>query len=188
MASPSFVPERDEIWYSDGLSGFYAVRLTNAAGQVAGSGGDSQSRGCLARRSPSGPRNIGRVRLGLSRAGLRRLPLRPVRITRRSYRYCVKRSSGRVSAVFSRRGRVVLVATTARAHGNRRVRPGSRARALQRAYGRRRAVARRLYRAGPRSPRLIGVRGGRVRFFAVASRKLLRKPRALTRQLRRAGL
>ncbi|HUF33793.1 MAG TPA: hypothetical protein VMN58_11370 [Acidimicrobiales bacterium] len=29
MASPSFAPERREIWYSDGNSGFYAVRLTN---------------------------------------------------------------------------------------------------------------------------------------------------------------
>ncbi|WP_202922453.1 LVIVD repeat-containing protein [Sinimarinibacterium sp. NLF-5-8] len=29
MSSPSFVPQRKEIWYSDGFSGFYAVRLTN---------------------------------------------------------------------------------------------------------------------------------------------------------------
>ncbi len=29
MSSPSFVPERKEIWYSDGLSGFYNVRVTN---------------------------------------------------------------------------------------------------------------------------------------------------------------
>ncbi len=29
MSSPSFVPERGEIWYSDGFQGFYAVRLTN---------------------------------------------------------------------------------------------------------------------------------------------------------------
>jgi hypothetical protein len=29
MSSPSFVPERGEIWYSDGFSGFYAVRVTN---------------------------------------------------------------------------------------------------------------------------------------------------------------
>jgi hypothetical protein len=29
MSSPSFVPERSEVWYSDGNSGFYAVRLTN---------------------------------------------------------------------------------------------------------------------------------------------------------------
>ncbi len=31
MSSPSFVPERNEIWYSDGYSGFYAVKLTNDA-------------------------------------------------------------------------------------------------------------------------------------------------------------
>lgn len=29
MSSPSFVPERGEIWYSDGNTGFYVVRLTN---------------------------------------------------------------------------------------------------------------------------------------------------------------
>jgi hypothetical protein len=29
MASPAFAPERGEIWYSDGHSGFYAVQLTN---------------------------------------------------------------------------------------------------------------------------------------------------------------
>lgn len=31
MSSPSFVPERKEIWYSDGYSGFYVVRVTNNA-------------------------------------------------------------------------------------------------------------------------------------------------------------
>jgi hypothetical protein len=31
MASPAFVPERKEIWYTDVYSGFYAVRVTNAA-------------------------------------------------------------------------------------------------------------------------------------------------------------
>ncbi len=29
MSSPSFAPERGEIWYSDGFSGFWAVRPTN---------------------------------------------------------------------------------------------------------------------------------------------------------------
>lgn len=29
MASPTFVPERGEVWYSDGNSGFYAVKVTN---------------------------------------------------------------------------------------------------------------------------------------------------------------
>ena len=31
MSSPSFVPERKEIWYSDVYSGFYVVRVTNGA-------------------------------------------------------------------------------------------------------------------------------------------------------------
>lgn len=31
VSSPAFVPERKEIWYSDGYSGFYAVRVTNGA-------------------------------------------------------------------------------------------------------------------------------------------------------------
>jgi hypothetical protein len=184
MSSPSFVPERNEIWYSDGLSGFYAVRLTNSTPPIAGEG--PGGRICLARRSPIGPRNIGRVRLGLTRARLRTLRVQPIEITRRSYRYCAKTSSGAVVAVFSRRGRVALVLTTASGHGNRRVRPGSRARAFRRAYPRRRAIARGLYRAGPRSRRLIGVRNGRVRFFAVTSRRMLRNERALARHLRLA--
>ena len=29
MAAPAFAPERKEIWYSDGNSGFYSVRITN---------------------------------------------------------------------------------------------------------------------------------------------------------------
>ena len=186
MSSPSFVPERGEIWYSDGLSGFYAVRLTNGKQALAAPG--EGGRRCLARRSPIGPRNIGRVRIGYSRQRLQQLPVKPVRKTRRSNRYCVKRSSGRVTAVFSKRGRVVLVTTTARAHGNRGVRPGSSSRALRRAYSRRTPVGRGLFRANGHSPRLIGVRNGRVRFVAVAHRSLLRNRRALVRHLRLAGV
>lgn len=29
MSAPAFAPERDEIWYSDGFTGFHVVRLTN---------------------------------------------------------------------------------------------------------------------------------------------------------------
>jgi hypothetical protein len=184
MSSPSFVPERGEIWYSDGLSGFYAVRLTNGVWPF----GSTQGLACLARRSPIGPRNIGRVRLGYTRNRLLALPVKPVERTRRSFRYCVKGSPGRVSAVFGRRGRVTLVTTNAPVHGNRRVRPGTPARAFRRTFSRRRAIRPGLFRANRRSPRLIGVGHGRVRFFAVANRRLLRNKRALARQLRLAGL
>ena len=45
MSSPSFVPERGEIWYSDGLSGFYAVRATNGVWPFRGAA--SPSGNCL---------------------------------------------------------------------------------------------------------------------------------------------
>lgn len=38
MSSPSFVPERGEIWYSDGFQGFFAVRVTNGVWPFDGSG------------------------------------------------------------------------------------------------------------------------------------------------------
>src|SRR3954447_19019163 len=77
MSSPSFVPERGEIWYSDGLSGFYAVRVTNGAdagkfGTGPGGFGPASSpaagpgaarRSCLARRSTLRSRGVGSVRL-----------------------------------------------------------------------------------------------------------------------------
>jgi hypothetical protein len=93
-----------------------------------------------------------------------------------------------VSAAFTRKGRVALVATTARSHGNRGVRPGVKASRLRRAYRRRRSVGRGLFRAGPRSPRLIGVRRGRVRYVAIASPSLIRNRQALRRYLRLAGV
>jgi hypothetical protein len=45
MSSPSFVPSRNEIWYSDGYSGFYAVRLTNGTSISNGGGGPADGDG-----------------------------------------------------------------------------------------------------------------------------------------------
>jgi hypothetical protein len=145
--------------------------------------------GCLARRSPLGPRNVGRIRLGLTRRQLlRRIGPRPARRTRHSYRWCVKGSAGRVTAVFASSGRALLVTTTAAGHGNRGVRPATAPAGARRAYPRLERLTAGLYRASPRSARLIGVGARRVRFLAVADRRLLREPRTLRRYLRRAGL
>jgi hypothetical protein len=47
MSEPAFAPERGEIWYSDGTSGFYALRVTNGVwpfrGGGAGSGGSNRA-------------------------------------------------------------------------------------------------------------------------------------------------
>jgi N-acetylneuraminic acid mutarotase len=144
--------------------------------------------GCLSRRAPIGPRNIGRIRLGLTRGRLLRLPVQPAHRTRHTFHYCVKGGMGAVTAVFGRRGRAQLVTTLARSHGNRGVRVGSSSTRFARAYTRRRRIGRGLYRANPRSPRLFGMRRGHIRMIAVASRRLLGDSTALGRALRRAGV
>jgi hypothetical protein len=54
-------------------------------------------------------------------------------------------------------------------------------------YPRGRTIARGVLRTGPRSRLLVGVRRGKVRFLAVASREVV-APAALRAHLRRAGL
>jgi lysophospholipase L1-like esterase len=138
----------------------------------AGTGSPAGSSRCLARRPAIGGRGIGRIRLGQTRRALGRLAVTPVRRTRAAYAFCTKRNSGRVSAVFSKRGRVELILSTA---------PSA---AFGRAYPTRRRIASGLFRASPRSSRLLGVRGGRVRFVAVVSSGVLQSPRRLVRDLR----
>jgi hypothetical protein len=140
---------------------------------------------CLARRSPIGPRNIGRVRVGVSRrAMLRRVGPRPTRRTRRYLRWCVKGGRGQVTAVFGSRGRSVLVKSTAARHGIRRLYPGTSVRRLRRSFPGARRISRTLFRAGARSPRLLVLRGAKVRYLAVFDRRSLRTPRAIRRYLR----
>jgi hypothetical protein len=141
---------------------------------------------CLAARAPVGRRGIGRIRLGRRRPRLLSLPVRPPRSRGRSLSWCVRRSRGRVTAVFDRGGRVQLVTTTAGGHGNRGVHPGSAARRLASAYPRRRRLARGIYRATPRGRQVIGVRAGRIRFLGVAARRLLAEPQRLRAAIRRA--
>ena len=161
------------------LRGAFGIRARCAA----------PGRRCLSRRSPIGPRNLGRIGLGRTRAQLRRR-LAPDRRGPRVLRWCVRGSRGRVSALFggrSPRARARLVVTSARRHGNRGVRPGSSAPAVRRAYPGGRRIARGVYRAGSRHGRLFWIRRGRVRVIAVADRGMLRRPAALRRALRRTA-
>jgi len=132
------------------------------------------SRSCLARRPEVSRLRIGRIRLGYTRRALGRLAVAPTRRKRAVFRYCTKRRSGHVSAVFSKRGRVELVLSTAPAA------------AFKRDYPSRRRMGSGIFRASSRSSRLLGVRHGRVRFVAVARHRLLRHPRRLARDLRLA--
>ena len=153
-----------------------AIALLSRPRDGSGGGGPaSGSSRCLARRPAIGSRGVGRIKLGYTRRGLtRRVAVVPTRRTRSVYSYCTKRGSGRVTALFSKSGRVELVVSTA---------PVA---AFRRAYPTRRRIAPGLFRASARSRRLLGVRGGRVRFVAVARARVLRTPGRLARDLKRA--
>jgi hypothetical protein len=142
----------------------------------------------VSRRSPIGRRGIGRIRLGMTRKALaRRLPA-PRRKTKRSWRWCVKGGKGSLSAAFSKSGRVTLVATTAARSGKRNVLPGSSTAQLRRRYPRRQTLGRSIIRAGARSSRIFGVRGGKVRYLAVASPRTIARRKLLRGYLRSAGV
>ena len=129
-------------------------------------------RSCLA-GSRVGRRGIGGVRLGYTRnQALRRTKADPIKRTARTLRWCVAGKRRQVTAAFSRRGRAVLVTVNAAAN--------------LRAYPRRRAVTRGVFRARSHGVRvlLVGVRHGRVRLIAVADARLLHHPRVLLRYLR----
>ena len=69
MSSPSFVPERSEVWYTDGNSGFYNVKLAGwpfAAGGAAGAA-SGDCTGDAGFRSVSATPRGRRVRLGFTR-------------------------------------------------------------------------------------------------------------------------
>jgi hypothetical protein len=140
---------------------------------------------CLARRLPIRRRGIGPIHLGRGRAQLLALPVRPPSSRGAVTRWCADRSRGGVRAVF-RNGRAALVLTSVRGHGNRGVWAGRSARRLATAYPRRRQLARGLFRAGPRSRMLIGTRAGKVRYVAIADRRLLADRSALIRSVRQA--
>jgi acetyl esterase/lipase len=178
---------RRELRREPGLRLDIVTTATDRVGNVSRAGvAPTLSRGCLAHRAPIGARTIGRLRLGLGRAALLRRVPAPLSRTRRSWRWCARGDRGSVSAAFSPRGRVALVLTSARHHGNRGVTPGTRVGRL-RVYPRRRRIAPGLYLASQGSTRLIGVRRGRLRYFAVASPDLIRDRKQLLRYLRFAG-
>jgi hypothetical protein len=129
---------------------------------------------------------VGRIRVGATRAALRRVKVRPTKRTRSVSRWCTN-GGGQVTAVFAsrkRRARVVFVVTTAPGHRSGRIHPDSTAAALGRAYPKRVRLTRGLYLASPRSRRFFGVFQKRVTFIAVAGKGAMKNANRLNRALR----
>jgi microsomal dipeptidase-like Zn-dependent dipeptidase len=141
---------------------------------------------CRKRRAAFTRRGLGRVRLGKTAVQVLRRAGQPSSRPGSLYRWCVKRSRGAVTAAFDKRGRVALVASSARRHRSGKVHPGTRARILKGRAKRRKSglwIGRRV-RRGAR--RVYLVRKRRVRVVAIAKRSLVRRPGALRRLLRAA--
>ena len=90
MSQPAFVPERREIWYTDGTSGFYSVRVSESAWPAAAGGGSGAAGGggsagavCTARTRARHLRlhrhRRTSIRVTLSRGG-RRIPGATVKV------------------------------------------------------------------------------------------------------------
>jgi hypothetical protein len=131
------------------------------------------------------------IRLGASTEAALYHAGQPLSRPGRAYRYCVTGAADRgsaVIAVFNARGRVVMIASTAPGDRAGGIAPGHPARRLDRRARRLMPgvwVGHRL-RAGARY--VYGVRGGRVRFVAVATAPELRRAALLQSGLRAAGL
>jgi hypothetical protein len=147
---------------------------------VAGSGPK-----CIARRLAVSGRRIGPAKLGASfKAFFKRH--RAIRRSRRVTRFCV-RGGGRF-LVGAHKGKIDLVATTARSHRTRRTAPGRRLRHAKIAgthrLGRGLLVGHRVGRGRV----VYGVKRRRIRFLAAVTRGQVSHRRKLVRRLRAVGL
>ena len=186
MSQPAIVPARREVWYTDGATGFNVVRVAPEVWPVGPAGAPVPARGCLSRSAPIGPRGIGRVRLGMTRRALcAGCPRRSRRPGARGAG--ASRAAGLVSAAFTKSGRVALVAPPRRAAASARS-PGSSTGLLRHRYPHHTRVGRAIVRANPRSTRIFGIRGGKVRHVAVTTSRTIARPRQLRGYLSRAGL
>ncbi len=165
--------------------------------RIPGTGPGFEPTRCLARRVKIGPRNIGRLRLGQSRSrtARRARPLGNISKRTRVYRYCVrgKDKKARGLAVFDKRNRLRLAATNGKAHRLRGIRRGSTGATLRKRFGKRLKPAgaglRVLQTPKRHKSRAVFIlRGGKVRYVAIADRKLASKPGSLRAYIRLAKL
>jgi hypothetical protein len=147
-----------------------------------------------AHRCPAGggdftDRSLKRMRLGMTPVQLLRKVRRQPLSRGKVWKYCVREprtyERPRNSVVFGRGGRVVMIATTARSH--RAALVGVRSRAQQLQGARRLAKDVLTWNAGHGNRYVFGVRKGRVRYVALASRRMASR-RGILRNLRLAGL
>jgi hypothetical protein len=196
MSQPTFDPARHEIWYTDGGSGFYVLRVN--ADVWPGAAGAGRP-GCpLATGQLSGT-ELGPVRLGMTRAQVRRAFVSSTTRGRRHMDFFCLTPLGVQVGYPSRallhalgpsqqhrvRGRVVLALTGNRHYALRGVRPGARLSSVAHRLG-----VGRGFRIGPNrwylapngaSNLVVEVRNGVIKEIGIADRRLTHPSRAAVR-------
>ena len=132
MSQPTFDVARHEIWYTDGGTGFYVVKVADAVWPSASRPAPS---GCSATRGRLAGRQLGPVRLGMTRAASHRAlaggkpyvdPLCPSPAVHVLYGGPKQLSGLSARSRRALRGRVVAAWSTSRAFALHGVRPGAR--------------------------------------------------------------
>jgi hypothetical protein len=182
MSMPAFDTARHEIWYTDGGTGFYVLRLDNGIwpqDQPAG----PQSAACPAPTGRLSGLLLGPVRLGASRTLVRRAMAASIDSAHgRVDVFCL--SAGNLRVAFTR-GKAALALSANRHYALRGVRPGARltARVVRRLH------ASRIGRSGwylvpnGRSRGVLAVRKGVVTQVGIAAKALTGTPGAARRLL-----
>ena len=145
---------------------------------------------CVQSRVKFSRKGFTRMRMGDNPESLLRRAGQPAKRPGHAWSYCAGRESkpaGTVTPILDDRGRLVVIASTARYHKSARIGPGARASRLR---GRAKPFGRGVLvrNAGRGAKFIYGVRRGRVRYVGVASRAASKNRAALRRHLSRAKL
>ncbi len=149
---------------------------------------------CLGRRVRISRRNIGRLRLGQTRArtARRARPLGNISRRTRVYRFCVKgdRKARALAAFDKKRKRLRLAATTAKRHKVRGLGRGNRTRSVRRKFrGRVRSLGRGRLLVRTKSGAVVfGSRRGKVTYVALVDRAVAKSRRKTRAYLKLAKL
>jgi hypothetical protein len=182
MSMPAFDTARHEIWYTDGGTGFYVVRLDNGMWPQ-DEPAAPQAGACPAAIGRLRGLSLGPVRLGASRARVRHAMATSIdTASRRIDVFCLR--GGNLRVAFTH-GKAALALTANRHYALRGVRPGARltARLVRRLH------AVRLGRSGwylvpnGRSRGVLAVRAGVVRQVGIAVKSLTARPVSARRLL-----
>jgi hypothetical protein len=174
MSMPAFDTARHEIWYTDGGTGFYVLRVANGIWPGSAGGGSARPpAGCPAATGRLSGRSLGPVRLGMTRARVRRgLPSNLDTARGSTDSFCLSSSAIRVVFVH---GKAALAVSGNRHYALKRVRPGAQftVKLAHRLHaGRALHIGKNtwyLVASGP-SRGVLEVRGGVVRQVGIADR------------------